>query len=111
MRFAIVAASVVFGSGATSAADLPARIYGKAPPINRDYDWSGVYAGVNAGYAFDDRARDTISANDPFALTGITGGFVPTSINTHGDGFTGGGQIGYNYQFHNSPTGGLVIGI
>jgi outer membrane immunogenic protein len=96
----------------TSAADLPARIYSKAPPmLDRVYDWSGFYAGVNAGYAFDGRARDTITANDPFALTGITGGFVPTSVGTRGDGFTGGGQIGYNYQFHNSPTGGVVIGI
>jgi outer membrane immunogenic protein len=109
---AVVAASVIFVNGATSAADLPARIYSKAPPpVDRTYDWSGFYAGVNAGYAFDGRARDAITANDPTSLGGITGGFVPTSVSTRSDGFTGGGQIGYNYQFHNDPTGGVVIGL
>jgi outer membrane immunogenic protein len=105
-------ASVVFGSGASSAADLPARIYKKAPlMMDRVYDWSGFYAGVNAGYAFDGRARDAITPNDPTTLGGITGGFVPTSVSNRSDGFTGGGQIGYNYQFHNNPAGGVVIGI
>lgn len=107
-----MAVSVIFGCGATSAADLPARIYSKAPPLlDRSYDWSGFYLGANAGYAFNGRASDSITANDPATLGGITGGFVPTSVGTRGDGFTGGGQIGYNYQFHDRAAGGAVIGI
>jgi outer membrane immunogenic protein len=109
---AAVALSAVLDLGAVSAADLPARTYGKAPAmVDAGYDWSGFYAGVNAGYAFDGRDRNSITANDPAALRGITGGFVASSVRTRGDSFTGGGQIGYNYQFHNKPVGGVVIGI
>jgi outer membrane immunogenic protein len=107
-----VAVSAMLGSAAASAADLPARIYSKAPPMaDPGYDWTGFYIGVNAGYAFDGRARDTIAANDPAAQVGINAGFVPTFISNRSDGFTGGGQIGYNYQFRNSSMGGVVIGI
>jgi outer membrane immunogenic protein len=111
MCSAVVAASVVFGSGAASAADLPAQIYRKAPPIaDAVYDWSGFYVGVNAGYA-NGRDGNTITANDPVTLGGITGGFVPAGVSSRGDGFTGGGQIGWNYQFHHGPTGGVAIGL
>ena len=78
--------------GATStaalAADLPSR---RAPPVYIPppvpvFTWTGFYLGGNAGYAFD-------------AHTTPGGG---TS-----NGFTGGGQIGYNQQIGNVPLGGL----
>ena len=73
--------------------------------------WSGLYVGVNAGYAFNGNDSNTITANDPVTLGGITRGFVASNIGTHAAGFTGGGQIGYNYQFQTSPMGGWIIGI
>jgi outer membrane immunogenic protein len=89
--------SAIVGAGAASAADLPPKIY----------NWSGFYAGFNNGYAFNNKSRDAIIANDPVTLAGIAGDFVPTSIGNRAAGFTGGGQIGYNHQFHS----GAVVGI
>lgn len=107
-----MAASVVFGNAAASAADLQARMYGKAPPrIESGYDWSGVYVGVNAGYAFNGKASNTITGNEAVTSNAITNGFVPPGISTRGNGITGGGQIGTNYQFRNGPAGGALIGI
>jgi outer membrane immunogenic protein len=52
-----------------SAADLAARPYTKAPAIAPGINWSGFYAGVMGGYAWND----------------VSGGF-------------GGGTVGYNWQ-------------
>ena len=97
------------------AADLPSR---RAPPVYIPpplpvFTWTGAYIGGNAGYAFDN--------NTSFATTrGATRAFSSSKTN----GFTGGGQIGYNYQIGNVPLfgglpglgnggagGGLVIGV
>lgn len=70
-----------------SAADLAARSYVKAPsPVQSAYDWTGFYIGGNVGGGmatshFDDPCYYCSSATP-------TSGF-----------FTGGAQIGYNYQF------------
>jgi len=80
---AIGSALAVFAlTSAASAADMPARSYTKAPPLVQIYNWTGFYAGVNAG-----------------------GGWT-TSGNA--SGFVGGAQIGYNWQTPGSP---LVLGI
>ncbi len=78
-------------STAALAADLPSRaappVFVPPPPV---FTWTGFYLGVTAGYAFD---------QEPI----------------HKNGFTGGGEIGYNYQFANTSyfggTGGVVIGV
>src|SRR5689334_16102348 len=36
--------------GGALAADLPARSYTKAPVVDPGINWSGFYAGINAGY-------------------------------------------------------------
>jgi len=83
---------------------------------------------VNAGYGFSDRNNDDNNFFNSFAFGGTgfstltTGGalapVVPlTGVNTFGftdtnrnrDGFVGGGQIGYNFQF--TPGTGFVIGV
>ena len=86
---AVAALSAVSGA---LAADLPSR---KAPPAFAAplpvFTWTGFYAGLNAGAAFGNNR----------------GGFA--GLNTgSGDNvrFTGGGQIGYNYQI-----GQLVVGL
>ena len=91
--------------GATSsvalAADLPSR---RAPPVYIPppipvFTWTGSYIGINAGYAFDAQTQPGLGKTN---------------------GFTGGGQIGYNQQIGNFPLlgsfagaagGGLVFGV
>lgn len=85
--------SAVLGLALTSsafAADLPSR---KAPavaavPVDPAFNWTGFYAGVNLGGAFD-RTFYTFTA-------------AGTSANHNGSGLLGGAQLGYNYQFANS---------
>jgi outer membrane immunogenic protein len=91
-------ALVAFGATVASAADLPSRAAPMAPVFAAPvFNWSGFYAGLNAGYGF--------GTNDDAAV------FVPglgLVANGGGDdgGFVGGGQIGFNWQ-----VGQLVYGI
>ena len=107
MRKTIATALLIVGTtGAAMAADLPARtapVY--APPLPPVFTWSGGYFGINAGYAFDYRSRFAITGN----TTGEAAGVRPSPARTNSDGFTGGGQIGYNYQF--GAGSGIVVGI
>lgn len=79
-----------------SAADLPARVYTKAPVIvDPGYNWTGFYIGGNVGYSWG-RSRDDSS------LTNATGAFLfSSSDRSNLDGVVGGGQIGYNWQMQN----------
>jgi outer membrane immunogenic protein len=106
-------------SGAAAAADLPRRE--APPPIFTPvpvFTWSGFYAGFNAGYGFDasNNSGPTVvnlpAASGLFrnaANTAFVPGQVAFSNGSSNDGFVGGGQIGYNYQF--TPGSGLVVGI
>ena len=81
--------SAMWMIGAASAADLPARMYTKAPPPPSPmFNWTGFYVGVNVGGSW---------GHQDVSLVGLaTGG---NSVN----GVIGGGQIGYNWQGPNSP--------
>jgi outer membrane immunogenic protein len=98
-------------AGSATAADLPRR---QAPPPVfvpvPVFTWTGAYFGINAGYVFDgdtrfDRTTGDLANNNAALVAGLR----PTSARVRNDGFTGGGQIGYNYQF--TPGSGIVIGI
>lgn len=83
---AIIAASVVIGLSAATAADLKPR-YAKAPMIAEPgWDWSGFYIGGNVGYGL------THSPTDNFFTGSVVGNSTPISAG----GVIGGGQIGYN---------------
>ena len=102
-RFAIAATFVLAMAGSAMAADLPLRspppVYAPPPPV---FTWTGFYLGVNGGYDFDHRSRYlTGTSNGAVAL----GSAVPTPFRQEDDGFTAGGQIGYNYQI--GGLGGL----
>jgi outer membrane immunogenic protein len=109
MKRLLLATTVFAGlTAVASAADLPRRA---APPVFVPvpvFTWTGFYAGFNAGYAFDASSRSnnsTFGVPAPFAVPGTTATFR----NRSQDGFSGGGQVGYNYQF--TPGSGVVIGI
>ncbi|XYD12671.1 porin family protein (plasmid) [Methylobacterium sp. NMS12] len=95
-------------TAAASAADLPRRA--APPPIFTPvpvFTWTGAYFGINAGYAFDASSRDnnsTFGIPAPYAVAGT----AATFRNRSQDGFSGGAQIGYNYQF--TPGSGVVVG-
>ena len=75
------------------AADIPARV-SRAPVVVAPVcQWCGFYIGLNAGFLWSDQ---------DFTIPTI--GAVGNDLS----GFTGGGQIGYNWQFGNSP---IVVGI
>ncbi len=94
LRPALVATFAALSAGTALAADLPSRkappvAYVEQPPI---FTWTGFYAGLNAGAAIGDSRYSW----QPFG----------SSFNQGGVAFTGGGQIGYNWQ-----TGPLVLGL
>ncbi len=88
------AALAVAVSTTAFAADLT-PVY-KAPPIvSPAYDWSGFYAGLNAGYSWGRAPYD------------YSVGGVPAASNTlKPESFIGGAQLGYNFQ-----SGAFVFGV
>ncbi|QRE75731.1 outer membrane protein [Methylobacterium aquaticum] len=101
-------------TSAAAAADLPRRA--APPPVFSPvpvFTWTGFYLGVNAGYGFDANSRSTSRYNLPAGSvigSETTNGVVSLNTNrTDNSGFTGGAQIGYNYQF--TPGSGFVVGI
>ena len=102
-KFFAVAAIVVISATGAQAADLPARTYTKAPALVESiYNWTGFYVGGHVGYAW---SPVSYTHNE----TAGVGGAILNSVgyNPEPAGFTGGGQIGYNYQFANR----FVLGI
>ncbi len=95
----------VMAAGAAFAADLPARRGPVAAPIvyAPAFTWTGFYVGLNAGYSFSRNDAVTLGSAGFLALPA---GTRPASLRTGKDGFTGGAQIGYNWQM-----GAAVFGI
>ncbi|MBY0296267.1 MAG: porin family protein [Methylobacterium sp.] len=101
-------------TGAAAAADLPRRV---APPVIAPipvFTWTGFYAGFNAGYGFDarnDNGPQFVATVNPLVVVGplpVNAGLFAFRDRAT-EGFVGGGQIGYNYQF--TPGSGFVVGI
>jgi outer membrane immunogenic protein len=103
-RLCVLLAALAF-SGSALAADLPV----KAPPVilaTPATDWTGFYAGVNGGYAWQDR-RSSISGDTDLGagsiFVDIANNVTPANNLTFplGDrlsGPLGGVQFGYNWQ-------------
>ncbi|WP_018043462.1 outer membrane beta-barrel protein [Methylobacterium sp. 88A] len=110
MKRLLLATTVLAGlTAVASAADLPRRA---APPVFVPvpvFTWTGFYAGINAGYAFDAGKEGPNAFTVPGAFTESRVPQVATFRKDSQDGFTGGAQIGYNYQF--TPGSGVVVGI
>ncbi len=97
------------------AADLPSR---KAPPpapvvVAPVFSWTGFYGGLNAGYA-DPTAKFTVipggswvgDPDVPYTSATSPGVVNASARNRSLQGFTGGAQLGYNYQINN-----IVLGV
>jgi outer membrane immunogenic protein len=97
-------------TGAALAADLPVAA---PPPPPPPPTWTGFYIGLNAGYEWAaSRSADSLFAartwSTELALsTALVTGSAPVDPN----GFIGGGQVGYNYQFAPSWVVGLEADI
>ena len=87
----LAAAAVGLTASMASAADLPRKAPAYVPPVAPPImTWTGCYIGGNVGGVFTQQSAD----------------FNVGSISHDNSGFTGGGQIGCDYQW----AGGWVIG-
>ena len=107
----LLASVIAATATASMAADLPSRrapVAYAAPPV---FTWTGFYIGGNVGYYFNDNPTITTTGNNG---NGVTAGTLfntnanirRNSLRQEADGFTGGGQIGYNVQL-----GNIVLGV
>ena len=92
-KLVLVSAAVVFGAANALAADLPAKVYSKAPPVAPAvYNWGGFYIGINGGGGWGHKCWD-ITQNGTNVLN------APVAEGCHDpSGGTVGGQIGYRWQ-------------
>ena len=101
-----IALSALALGNSAFAADMAPRMYTKAAPVVAPiYNWSGVYAGIHAGYTFGERsdvATSGLPGNAGINIANVAIGARAASVGLDRDGFIGGGQIGYNWQ-SNSP--------
>jgi len=103
-KFLLSATALTAMATVASAADLPVRAPAPAPVIAPIFTWTGFYVGVNAGGAWNSKCGSwTPNIVGGVALTGWA-----TLCNTSNNdtNFTGGGQIGYNWQ-----AGAFVFGL
>lgn len=91
-----VAAATLFAAGAANAADLTHRHVPAPVVVAPIFTWTGFYVGVNAGYAWNNKSNNN---NALFTYNNTLYAFGNGSNNNNNGGFTGGGQLGYNYQF------------
>jgi outer membrane immunogenic protein len=94
------------------AADLAVKARPLPPPPVAS--WAGFYIGLNAGYVSTRNTLDTVVTPMPDiplgVVPGVTEGLAGLAAGSgsfgNRNGFLGGGQLGYNWQF-----GGFVAGI
>jgi outer membrane immunogenic protein len=66
-----------------------------APP-ECDYTWTGFYIGGNAGYGWGNADTDVDPLPDPVTFVNLR----PTRLEPDPNGFIGGGQVGFNWQWN-----------
>jgi len=102
-RMLLASTSITVLAASAMAADLtpPPALPPPPPPL-----WTGFYIGINAGYEWENsQSVDVLTV--PVAADPAFAGLANASLHSQQNGFIGGGQIGYNYQFANSWVVGL----
>jgi outer membrane immunogenic protein len=121
-RILLASAGALALTGAALAADLPSRapppVYLPPPPV---FTWTGLYVGINAGYEWaSSKSVNSVGfpvfANPQFPLGSGSIAQALATLSTNNfqvnhNGFIGGGQIGYNFQWSNSWVVGLEADI
>jgi outer membrane immunogenic protein len=84
-RFIVATTCVAIGSASALAADLPMQAYKSAPVAAPVYNWTGLYVGVNGGYAMGKQNPLGLFSNDFEAFNytlsgGLVGGTVGAQI-------------------------------
>jgi outer membrane immunogenic protein len=111
MKHLVIAAGLLGVATTAFAADLPLKAPVKAPVANAaPFTWSGFYVGLNAGYGSSDADTSTgtpvgIFVAPPCPPCETPGDGLPTGLSLRDQGFTVGGQAGYNWQFGSRVTG------
>jgi len=90
---AATVSAIAFTQNAT-AADVPVKAP-VAPVPAPIYSWTGFYVGVHAGWGW---SSSTVTVTPSPAFVSASG-YETHSFDQNSDGFIGGGQIGYNWQF------------
>ncbi|WP_457107918.1 outer membrane protein [Methylobacterium sp. P5_C11] len=109
MKNIVTSAAVLAAlSTAAAAADLPRRALPPAPIALPVFTWTGAYFGINAGYIGSTK-DDVNTAGVIRTRSGLPLADYSAPAHLQRDGFTGGGQVGYNYQF--TPGAGFVVGV
>lgn len=101
-------AAAAFCGAPAFGADMPVKGPPMAPVVAPAYNWTGFYIGGNAGGAWE-RQSNSLSINNTggyFAGGAVAGVNASGTQNLNSSGFTGGGQIGYNFQ-----SGNVVWGV
>jgi outer membrane immunogenic protein len=122
-HFGAIAISLALSIGSALAADLPSYKAPPPPPLPPPPLWTGFYVGLNAGYTFDANSSllvqtypgfisPLVAANPNFLAFQATAAASGSGIlSPRADGFIGGGQVGYNWQFYNSFVAGIEADI
>jgi outer membrane immunogenic protein len=111
-RLATAIAAIPLIGTPAFAADMAVKAPPAPPPVPV-YNWTGWYAGVNAGASFGNVKTDfNVAPGTSFVIEGesVSNGTIPGfagSDTVYPSGFMGGGQIGYNWQL--SPI--WVVGL
>jgi outer membrane immunogenic protein len=95
-KLALAISIIALGASAAAGADLEAHPYTPVPMIAAGWDWSGFYAGANAGYGSSRNCWDLIT----------TGTFVGSEGCHNATGAVAGVQAGYRTQSY-----GWVFGL
>ena len=86
------------------AADLPSRKAPAPAPATTTASWTGFYAGVDGGFAWDNSAATVLAAGEGLSQTGVQQWtpypyYIPGVAIMNASGFAAGGHVGWNYQF------------
>jgi outer membrane immunogenic protein len=97
--FFLAVTIAAFGAASAGAADLPSRVVTKAPAVtDASYNWGGWYVGGNAGGAWGRSDTSSAFVNGTAPIANQLAAASAASPSLTPDGFTGGGQVGYNHQ-------------